>query len=51
MNSFDNSLFHVLNHSAAHTPILDPVMSFFAQYALEIYAVLLLLAWFTLPRR
>lgn len=50
MNAFDNTLFHLVNQHAGHTPVLDPILSFIAQYALEIYAVLLIIAWFALPR-
>jgi undecaprenyl-diphosphatase len=50
MNSFDNSVYHLVNQWAGHVPILDQVMSFFAQYALEIYAVLFIVAWFALPK-
>jgi len=50
MNSFDNSLFHLLNQFAGHTPVIDPMMQFLAQYSLEVYAVLFIVAWFALPR-
>lgn len=50
MNSFDNSIFHALNRHAGHTPGLDQIMAFIAQYALEIYAILFIFAWFALPR-
>ncbi|MCL6516685.1 phosphatase PAP2 family protein [Alicyclobacillus sp.] len=49
MNAFDKTLFHALNQFAGHSA-LDPVMKFFAQYALELYALLFIVAWFTLPR-
>ncbi|MCL6547800.1 MAG: phosphatase PAP2 family protein [Alicyclobacillus sp.] len=51
MNSFDLTWFHALNQHAGHTPVIDPVMAFSAHYALEIYAALFVVAWFTLPRR
>ncbi len=51
MNSFDIHVFHRFNQFAGHHPVMDAVMSFFAQYALELYAALFLVAWFTLPRR
>lgn len=47
---FDVTVYHWVNGYAGHNPILDAVMSFFAQYALEIYAVLFVVAWFALPR-
>lgn len=50
MNSFDLFGYHLLNQWAGHVPVLDQVMSFFAQYALELYAVLFIVAWFTLPK-
>lgn len=30
--------------------MIDWIVAFFAQYALEIYAVLFIIAWFALPR-
>ncbi|MDP4127069.1 MAG: phosphatase PAP2 family protein [Bacillota bacterium] len=50
MNAFDLNGFHVFNQWAGHMPIVDGLMSFVAQYALELYAVLFLIAWFTLPK-
>lgn len=50
MNSFDKFGFHALNQWAGHIPLLDRIMAFTAQYALEIYFVLFVLAWFTLPK-
>lgn len=50
MNSFDLAGYHLLNQFAGHHPILDSMMSFFAQYALELYAILFILAWFVLPK-
>ncbi|OLN30656.1 MULTISPECIES: phosphatase PAP2 family protein [Desulfosporosinus] len=50
MNSFDLFGYHFINQWAGHHPVLDKLMAFFAQYALELYAVLFLLAWFTLPK-
>lgn len=50
MNSFDIFGYHLINQWAGHYPVLDKLMVFFAQYALEIYAVLFLVAWFTLPK-
>ncbi len=51
MNAFDVHVFHWLNHFAGHHPVMDAVMSFFSQYALELYAALFIVAWYTLPRR
>ncbi|KLU62575.1 undecaprenyl-diphosphatase BcrC [Peptococcaceae bacterium CEB3] len=51
MNSFDVAGFHFLNQWAGHIPLLDGVMAFVAQYALELYVVLFLAAWFFLPRQ
>ena len=50
MNSFDLLGYHLINQWAGHHPVLDKLMAFFAQYALELYAGLFLLAWFTLPK-
>ncbi|CAM3938877.1 undecaprenyl-diphosphatase [Alicyclobacillus pomorum] len=51
MNAFDVTVFHAVNGMAGHHPILDALMRFFAQYALELYAILFVLAWFLLPKR
>ncbi|WP_088228233.1 undecaprenyl-diphosphatase [Desulfosporosinus sp. FKB] len=50
MNSFDRFGYHFINQWAGHHPVLDKLMAFFAQYALELYAVLFLIAWFTLAK-
>ena len=50
MNGFDTSVLHAINSHAGHTFLLDPIMKFFAQYSPELYAVMLLIGWFTLPR-
>jgi undecaprenyl-diphosphatase len=50
MNSFDLAVFHFINQFAGHVPILDPLLSFIAQYALEIYALLFIVAWFSFPK-
>lgn len=50
MNSFDLFGYHLINHWAGHVPILDKFMSFTAQYALELYAIMFVIAWFTMPR-
>lgn len=51
LNPFDKALYHAINGLAGHSSILDHVMIFFAKDALELYAVLFVLAWFVLPRR
>lgn len=51
MNTFDLTLFHWINHFAGHLPVLDLIMKWIAQYALEIYALLFVIAWFTLPKQ
>lgn len=50
MNSFDLYGYHFINQLAGYHPVLDKLMEFFAQYALEIYAVLFIVAWFALPK-
>lgn len=50
MNSFDVTVFHAINGLAGKSAILDAIMSFFAEYALEIYAVLFVVTWFALPK-
>ena len=50
MNAFDVSVFHFINHFAGHIPVVDFVMAFFARYALELYAILFLIAWLKLPK-
>lgn len=49
-NPFDLTIHHWFGQFAGHHPVLDFVMSFFAEYALEIYAILFITAWFSLPR-
>ena len=50
MNWFDLLGYHALNQWAGHLHSLDLILSFLAQYALEIYAALFVIAWFTLPK-
>jgi len=50
MNLFDVNLFKAINQNAGHQPALDHIMSYIAQYSLETYAVLFIVAWFVLPR-
>ncbi|MDQ0189790.1 undecaprenyl-diphosphatase [Alicyclobacillus cycloheptanicus] len=51
LNPFDTQVCHWVNGMAGHHPVLDAVMVFFAKDALEIYALLFVVAWFTLPKR
>ncbi|KPV40924.1 phosphoesterase [Alicyclobacillus ferrooxydans] len=51
MNPFDTAVYHLINGLAGHSKLLDAIMIFFAKDALEIYAVLFVIAWFTLPKR
>lgn len=51
LNPFDVTVYHFVNGFAGRSPILDAFMVFFAKYALEIYAVLFVVAWFALPKR
>lgn len=50
LNTFDLSIYRLINGFAGHDQIVDAVMVFFAKDALEIYAVLFVIAWFTLPK-
>ncbi|KLU66086.1 undecaprenyl-diphosphatase BcrC [Desulfosporosinus acididurans] len=50
MNSFDLRGYHLFNQFAGHHAILDKMFSFFAQYSLEVYVVLFIIAWFTMPK-
>lgn len=50
MNSFDLYGYHWINQWAGHIPTLDKFMSFIAQYGLELYAFLFVVAWFALPK-
>lgn len=51
LNPFGVSLFHLINGLAGHSTLFDEIMIFFAKDALEIYAVLFVIAWFALPKR
>lgn len=48
--AFDHTILLAINGLAGKSPILDTVGVVLAQYGLVIYAVLMLLAWFTWPR-
>lgn len=51
MNAFDTHLYHLINGLSGKSVLMDHIMAFFSQYALELYAVLFIVAWFVLPRR
>jgi undecaprenyl-diphosphatase len=51
MNAFDTTVFHWINQFAGHHQLIDFVMKCLAKYALEIYALLFVVAWFTLPKK
>lgn len=51
MNKFDLFYYHLLNNFAGHNPFFDAFFSFIAQYALEIYALLFIAIWLTLPKK
>jgi undecaprenyl-diphosphatase len=51
LNPFDSAVYHIINGLAGHNHLFDDIMIFFAKYALEIYAVLFVIAWFALPRK
>jgi undecaprenyl-diphosphatase len=51
VNPFDTKVYHFINGFAGHNHLLDATMVFFAKDALEIYAVLFVIAWFALPKK
>ena len=51
LNPFDTTVYHWVNGLTGHSRILDDIMIFFAKDALEIYAVLFVIAWFVLPKK
>ncbi len=51
LNPFDTTVYHWVNGLAGHSRVLDDIMIFFAKDALEIYAVLFVIAWFVLPKK
>jgi len=51
MNHWDVDLFYRVNHLAGTWPAVDRLMVFFAADAIYLYALLLVIAWFALPRR
>ncbi|MGZ4032035.1 MAG: undecaprenyl-diphosphatase [Tumebacillaceae bacterium] len=51
-NSFDLNVYHAINGLAGgQHPVMDHIMAFIAQYALEVYALLFVIAWFALPKQ
>lgn len=50
-NPFDIKVYHLINGLAGHSRVMDSIMIFFAKDALELYAVLFLIAWFALPKK
>jgi len=50
MNSFDIQGYHMFNQFAGHHPLIDKLFGFLAQYSLELYFVLFIIAWLTLPK-
>ena len=51
MNSIDHSGYHLLNQFAGNHFIIDHVMSFVAEYSLELYIVLFIVSWFAQPKK
>lgn len=51
LNPFDKGLYHAINGLAGHSALLDHLMIFFAKDALELYAILFVIAWFVLPKK
>lgn len=50
MNSFDIQGYHMFNQFAGHHALIDKMFAIFAQYSLELYVVLFIIAWVTLPK-
>ena len=48
--SFDIRGFHIFNQLAGHHAFIDNSFAFLAKYALELYVVLFIIAWLTLPK-
>ena len=48
--SFDIQGYHLINQFAGHNPFFDKLFALLAQYSLELYIVLFIIAWFTLPK-
>ncbi|WKB36801.1 undecaprenyl-diphosphatase [Terrilactibacillus sp. S3-3] len=50
MNPFDVAVYHAINNLSGHIHWLDILISFIAQYAIEIYGLFFIVFWFSLPR-
>lgn len=50
MNAFDVTVYHFINNLSGHIAILDKAMIFLAKDAPVLYALLFIVAWFTLPK-
>lgn len=48
--SFDILGYHLFNQFAGHHQFIDKMLTFFAQYSLELYIALFVIAWLTLPK-
>jgi len=48
MNSFDIQGYHMFNQFAGHHAFIDKLFGFLAQYSLELYIVLFIIAWLSL---
>lgn len=51
MNTFDRVGYHLLNSLAGQNFLLNQLIIFFANYSLELYMVLFVIAWFCLPKK
>ncbi|WP_027364540.1 phosphatase PAP2 family protein [Desulfotruncus alcoholivorax] len=51
MNWFDLQWFQFFNGLSGRSSMLDFLITFFANYSLELYALLFIIAWVTLPKR
>ncbi|WP_407309558.1 undecaprenyl-diphosphatase [Desulfosporosinus sp. SB140] len=47
---FDIQGYHLFNQYAGHHQFLDKAFAFLAQYSLELYVVLFVIAWLSLPK-
>lgn len=50
MNAFDRSLFLWINGAAGHSRVLDALGVLFGQYGIFLFAALMLVLWFALPK-
>lgn len=51
MHRLDVHIYHLINGLAGRSNLLDHCMIFFAKYALELYLLLFIVAWFTFPKQ